>query len=931
MVFHCARRRLRFLGLAALSLSLCLLQLWLPLPQQYLAQASDPAQQVQQGVTAYNSHQYSEAIHHWQAALAQYPSDEASLERAIILENLARAYQQLDQPSQALGHWQTTTAIYTALGQWDQVGRTLVEQAQAYDRLGQPFQAMGLLCAGNEVQSTLPMVVNAQACGVDSAVALTQRYGDAATQVAALGSLGEVYRAVQEYDAALSVLQQALALAQGLGRRHQILLQNSLGNTYREQAELNYQRATASRRSGSGDHAGFESEANRTREAAIVAFSESRRLAQPDYPASEIKALLGLMTVHSHTGAQHQVNTLREAAIPRLAELPPTPETAYLTLQLTRQKRPLATSAGQALTTSSSQSSRSQCEDIRLNDQAWTLLLQAYALSQRLNNNRLDTFVQGEIGHFYECTQDYAQALQWTETAELAASNDQILALDTLYLWQWQRGRIYQALEQSGEAIAAYNQAVRQLDRVRDEILASNQNLQFDFRDAVAPVYRELAAIQLALAEDLASQNSNPNAATKNREGATRAVDDLAREANIINALRNIDRLQLAELQNYFGSDCLVPVADVRLDETLGQDSGSNEQQAYTGTALISTIIFPEKTAVILTLPGQQSQFHWLELSEESLRQQVISFRNALENTDDELEGFDVAPAQVLYQDLIEDFETDLDSNNIEVLVFVHDGILRNIPMAALHDGEQYLVERYAVAIAPSLQQPALGAADTKSLKALILGLSEDPMINDRGLGALPAVEREVAAIQTYLPDSETLINDALTKANLKSILANQFFSLMHIATHGQFGTDPGNTFLVMGNKEVGSDNQILENNQRLQLDELDRLIREGTPRNKLLDLIVLSACQTASGDERSSLGLAGVTIRAGAKSALASLWSVSDEATADLITDFYSNWTVGMSKAKALQTAQLSVLNNPRYFGHPAYWSAFVVVGNWQ
>ena len=949
----CHRRVLRFLGLVIFSVGSCLLLPALPLLQAAEIPTIPPAQLVQQGVDAYRNGQYAEAISHWEQALDQYPENQVSRERAIVLENLARAHQQIGQPTPSLAYWQTVAGIYTSLENWDQLGRALTEEAQVYSRLGQPFQAIGLLCTGNMegiASDLIASVTNpdnladaqpSNTCHPNSAIAITHRFADLEAQIAALGSLGEAYRSIQDYAAAVAFLQQGLGTSQGLNSPYyQALLHNSLGHTYREKAEFNYQQATASLRSASGDEASFHENARSASTMALAAFTTSQAIAQQaNYPALELKALLGLIAVSSHTGDRDQVATLREQAIPLLAKLPPNREKVYLTLQLAKQKPAIANSEGIALQALSYEASRSECLDIADDARVETLLEQANTLAEGLGNNRLKAFTQGEIGHFHECAGQYTNALEWTQKAQLAASGDQVLALDTLYLWQWQMGRIYKDLKQFDRAIEFYSQAAENLNRVRDEILASNQNLQFDFRDAVAPVYRELAEIQLSLA------NPSADIPPITGEASLKAIASNASVASVLNnegyikgALGNIDNLQLAELQNYFGNDCLVPIAERRLDETLAQLDRSEEptpeeQTAKASTALISTVFFTDKTAVILTLPNRAPLLHWINLPAATFRETIIRFRNSLEDTSNELEGYDTQLAQDLYGEFIAPFQTALENNRIETLVFVSDGILRNIPMAALYDGErhQYLVEQYAVAIAPSLQQYELGP-DTTDRRALVLGLSQEPIVNGQELGALPAVRREVQDVVSLLPGSELLLNTDLTQANLRKTLQNSSYPIVHIATHGQFGTDPQDTFLVMGDKIVESAKSPAQmENRLLRLGELDTLLREGTSREGLLELIVLSACQTASGDERSTLGLAGVTIRAGAKSAIASLWAVSDEATADLITNFYQAWQSGLPKAEALRTAQQHILRNSPYPQHPAYWSAFVLVGDWQ
>ncbi len=921
------QRRFRLFGLALFTIVCC--WCWQILSTGIsIAVANTPAQLVQQGVSAYRNDSYRAAIEHWQAAIAHYSTAENSPDRAVILENLARAYQQTGEPTESLGYWQSATAVHVALQDWPKVGRTLTQQAQTYSRLGQPYQAIGLLCSPADVPTPVDESLEAlPQCAADSAVHLTQVAADAIAQIAALGSLGEAYRATKNYPLALRALRSALAIAsEQESLSQQALLHNSLGNLYKERAELSYQQAASARRGATGSAALFYTAATENDQLALDHFRQSRAIAQRlPLPALEVKALLGQMAVYAHgkspgTSQLDSVQSARAQAAEIWEQLPPTQEKVYLALQLTKQRSSLLNLANTSV------ASRTQCRDVITDAATQTLLQAAHTLAVSLQNNRLEAFTQGEIGHYYECKGEYDKALEWSQQARLAASGDRVLALDTLYLWQWQTGRIYQALGRSDAAIDLYSQAVDSLNRVRSEILASNQTLQFDFRDAVAPVYRELANIRLSLVPESLEVVSVGN---NKAESATENVGR-DRQQNITAALSSIDDLQLAELQNYFGSDCIVPVSQRRLDEVLAAASTDNitplSVDSQASTALVSTIIFPERTAVVLTLPGQMPLLHWINVRDSDLRQSVIAFRNSLEDTSNELEGYDTGQAAYLYQNLIAPFQPTLESLSIKTLVFVNDGILRNIPMAALYDGSQYLIEQYSLAIAPSLQRSFNTDYNSRPSKALVLGLSEDPTVGGQRLGALPAVEREVQKVVSLLPNSELLLNEDFTKDNLKSSLLAQSYPVLHIATHGKFETEPSNTFLVMGDKE-----RTTADNKLLRLSELDSLIRTGAPQEGLLDLIVLSACQTGSGDDRSALGLAGVAIRAGADTAVASLWSVGDESTADLITYFYQNWNSGLSKSEALRQAQMAVMNDRQYLNHPAYWSAFMLVGDWQ
>src|SRR4029077_15732634 len=179
----------------------------------------------------------------------------------------------------------------------------------------------------------------------------------------------------------------------------------------------------------------------------------------------------------------------------------------------------------------------------------------------------------------------------------------------------------------------------------------------------------------------------------------------------------------------------------------------------------------------------------------------------------------------------------------------------------------------------------------------------------------LPNVEREVAAVHE-IAGGQQLLNDAFSRARFETELKQLPYNVVHIASHGQVGADPSRTF-------------VLAFDGRLTMDDLEREIKFGEHRDQALELLVLSACETASGDDRAALGLAGAALKAGARSALATLWYISDKATADLVVDFYAGLRSGtVSKARALQAAQRALASHPGY-AHPAYWAPFLLIGN--
>ncbi|NJO59758.1 MAG: CHAT domain-containing protein [Richelia sp. RM2_1_2] len=295
-----------------------------------------------------------------------------------------------------------------------------------------------------------------------------------------------------------------------------------------------------------------------------------------------------------------------------------------------------------------------------------------------------------------------------------------------------------------------------------------------------------------------------------------------------------------------------------------------------------------------------------------------------------------LAPAQKLYQWMVAPLEEELKAKGINNLLFITDERLRSIPLAALHDGKQFLVEKYSVGFTPSLSLTNTEYKDVRKSQVLAMGASEFQDDNP-----LPAVPQEVSTIAQDIWQGTYLLNKDFTLENLKS-LKNQF-GIIHLATHGQFnGGPPEDSFIRLWNN-------------KLNLNEFgDLKFSEPT-----VELLVLSACETAMGNDQAELGFGGLAVRTGAKTALASLWQVDDSATLGLMTEFYQQLRKAPIKSEALRQAQIAMLKGEirvengqlrtstrgvslppqvvqslskrkiNTLTHPYYWSAFTMIGN--
>jgi CHAT domain-containing protein len=855
--------------------------------------SSNTAQLVQQGVDRYQAGDYTEAITLWQTALDQYQQNHQLAHVVIVQENLARAYQKIGQSNRAIAQWDTVIGFYRQTHDQSRIGRALTEQAQVYSSIGQPRQAIALLCG--TVSQELSQELSH--CAAGSAIEITQAANDANATLAALGSLGEAYRLIGEYDAAIALLQSALERDRSIAASpYRVALLNSLGNAYGNRAQISYRReALATERGATQAAEDLHQRGGVDDQWALTELEKSAEIARTESDLEgQVRSLLNTIPIYQRTKATQRAVTALQQVQTILNDLPESQMRVYATIGLVRLL-PIQNGGDVA--------EGYQCHPgSETTAKAW--LTDAVAIAQRIQDQRAESFALGELGHLYECQGETGQALDLTRQARWAA--DQSLAgKDSLYLWEWQTGRILSAQGDLAGAIAAYDRAINTLETIRGDILTAARDTQFDFRDIVEPIYRGAIALRFS------QEQSNQEQSNQEQPAATssQSLNPANRQGNLKSILRTIDSLKLAELQNYFGNDCVVIAP---------QQSGLDAEIDQT-TAVINTLILDDKTVVILSLPSGEERFSWIDSPQSVVRYQINEFRQELES----YTRLDYNPksAQQLYDWLIRPFAINLEQAQIKTLVFVQDGIFRSVPMAALQDGDRFLVEQYAIAITPSLTLTAARVVPRNDLRLLALGFDQAATIDEQVFPPLPNVQRELNGITAIVPNSRELLNQNFTRDRLQQELSQTIYPIIHIATHGKFSTDPSDAFIVTGD------------GQKLTFQELDRLIRKVTRNPDPLELLALTACETAAGDDRAALGLAGVAVQAGAKSALASLWKIDDASTATIATNFYTNLRQSATgRADALRMAQIKQFRGTTSaFVHPGLWSALVLVGNWR
>ncbi|MDH5587486.1 MAG: CHAT domain-containing protein, partial [Nitrospirota bacterium] len=366
----------------------------------------------------------------------------------------------------------------------------------------------------------------------------------------------------------------------------------------------------------------------------------------------------------------------------------------------------------------------------------------------------------------------------------------------------------------------------------------------------------------------------------------------------LVEARNTVEAFKAAELQDYFQEDCVQP------SQTLTQTL----QSASPHTVILYPILLADRIELIVNFPSGLKQYT-VKVREQNVTKVARQFRLKLQNFSNQ--GFKESSTQ-LYTWLIKPLEQDLETEGIETVVFVPDGALRSIPIAALYDGEQYLIEKYAMATTPGVTMTDPKPLNRENINILSLGLTESV----QGFPALPYVEKELKNLQAMYKGQQ-LLNEDFVVNSMRQQLKSEDYNIVHIASHGLVESKVENTF-------------VLAFDEKITMNRLAELVGLFRFRKAPLELLTLSACETAAGDDRAALGLAGVAVKAGARSALATLWFIDDAVASDLIGEFYQQLhDPTLSKAQALQIAQIKILENPD-FRHPNFWSPFLLINNW-
>lgn len=898
---------------------------WVNTDSPRISQASTSyLQSLEQGKQEYANGRFAEAITHWLDAEQQLSNSRSASKNQVdwhhvtILSNLSLGYQQLGQLPQAIAavdKAQMLTALHTpkTLEEHGILGQLLNTQGQLQLTQGKPSLAFDAWQSAEKAYQQAKLPSQVYAVQINQGQAL-QRLGlynralnlleqlmlsleqepDTLVKARTLRSLAETIRHIGDLNRAKGLFSQSLVIAQRLNAPNDVAAAYmGLGNLIRTQpqaalAQVCYQQAAA-----------IATAPLNTVQAHLNALSlnlDLEKWAEASQTWPQIQTdLQGLPLNRNTISAQlyfyQALMTLkiRKSEESRRSNRPlndPTVSDApsFNTRGVNRSitlTTPLKITADDCGGTTSTPYVPPQTVLPPTPLPTWPEIAQGLAAAIRsaetLGDQRMISEAIGHLGQLYEYKQQWLDAASLTEKALVSSQPWPELA----YGLHWQLGRILKGQTKFDQAIQSYQEAIQVLQSIRGDLVATNPNKSFSFKENVEPIYRELMDLLLF----------------SNAQSPSQPYLDQARRA--------AEALQLAELDNFFRAACFNGKPTL-IDSLVDKDDPT--------AAVIYPIILDDRVEVIVKLPKQDRLRSYKTVQSRTLTESTARrWLNTLTNPTERFSRRKLLIAKTIYDWIIQPIAPELQAAEVKTIVFVLDDALRNLPMAALYDGNNFLVEKFAIAVAPGLQLLDPKPLKREALKVVSAGISK----SRQGLSPLDNVPAELKNIKATLP-AQVLLDEEFTVADFQKKLVAFPSPVVHLASHGNFSSNPDETYILAWDRKIN-------------VNDLPDLLTPDDPNQRRnIQLLVLSACQTARGDKRSALGLAGLALRSGARSTLGSLWRINDESTATLMTEFYQQIAGGTdNKAIALQEAQKLMLKNEQY-RDPLYWAAFVLVGNW-
>jgi CHAT domain-containing protein len=553
------------------------------------------------------------------------------------------------------------------------------------------------------------------------------------------------------------------------------------------------------------------------------------------------------------------------------------------------------------------------------------------------------------MGSAYHALGDYSKAIEYYEKSlaiacEIEDSHGKRITLHNF--------GVTLATQEPELAIVFYKQAVKVSERIRQDNHHLSRETQELYTSSIAKTYRNLADLLLTQGRTREAQEILELLKVQENRGYDRASQ--SQQPIIQLTLHPLEQQAIQDFETAIARKQTLTLQDYqKLNETLVQNRDrliqeGNAKKSTIGNPknlitnpnaiLIQNLIVNDKVWVVWTSQSGGTKAISTPVSQTELDQTVTQFRQQISSPFSNLASLQ-ATSQKLYNWLIPPaLQTELARSPKQHLIFSLDHVTRYIPVATLHDGQQYLTQRYQLSnIITTDTDTSDRLPAVQNTPVLALGTAQE----FPGFGQLKYVPIELQSISqdgnpNGLYPGQKYLNAGFNRDVLKKL---DRYRVVHIATHGQFNpTNILNSFLLLGNGD------------RLPISEIDQLTNLTNTH-----LVVLSACETGLGEVKSDgteiSGMSGYFLYRGAKSVMASLWSVSDPSTALSMQQFYSHLAQGKTKAEALQQVQQdfiqgklttkeagklrasmgdnTVLDRVPNYTHPFYWAPFILVGN--
>lgn len=612
---------------------------------------------------------------------------------------------------------------------------------------------------------------------------------------------------------------------------------------------------------------------------------------------------------------------------------------------------------------------------------AYRQLDQARRLAEQGGHVRLQIEALDALAQLYETDQRNDDALRLTKQAlHLAAGLPAAQTADLLIALEWRRARLLKVRGDLAEALLAYRRTIEYLEAVRQDIPVEYEDGRSSYRSLFEPVYTAYADLLL---QQLDGQSSTQPSTQPSTQTSTQT--SVTVQASLQQLVQTLELIRQTELQDFLGDRCATEAVQ-----------GGSRRVLAQGTALFYPLILADRLELLL-VDHQGVTRRKVAVSGAELRAEASAYAGSLRRGLPDTRG----AARRLYDWLLAPLSETLNAQQIERLIVVPDGAVRLIPIAALHDGKHYVIEKFAVSMLTGMSMTNLSEPSQEGMTALVAGLAQPGPVVDklgtllaaqilepdaatnRGLTgkrelrairslavrakqndpiggettqesseegaviaatatvpnptpaasagsvsgsaevqalrerlALPGVREEVQGLARVV-SGQQLLDESFTVGRFREAVNTGDYRILHIASHGIFGGHAESSF-IMAYDDV------------INMNGLQSLLKNEKFQKTPLELLSLSACQTAEGNDRAPLGISGAAIKARAKSVLGTLWPVDDLAAKTLMQQLYSGLTrEHQSKVEALRQAQLKLLRDPE-MQHPFYWAPFVLIGNW-